>query len=1015
MNTNNQKNTDHHDRLLDTALREVVGQETPPDLSKKILAAAGEQSQPVVTLGAHSKEKLAMSTQQKTRRKRKFYIGAVLAASLLVGAMITLPAIQAPREAALLPARVTHTTKTKEPANHKDAIVDKTIGEAVSIARAAKKALPPQEGTTVTTTNDETVLFDDIKPQINSWRNIIERDENDKLMMAVTPHSIIQEGEEERLNVKVYPVPDLVLPPDTPGKPKGLRSRYAGAPVASSPQQQSSSQRDKETFNFRMGFGRDARIKSDTWGYGGRGGYGGEMGGYGGESPTTLAEPHLAVEADSGLYSTADPALVARRSEVSQQLRKKIEKYQSLASELGGAESPGNYAVLNMKINEVRQIQSQIIKAKENLVEIAVTRAVAEQQARGSDALEQAVAKALVEDPMFANFKANKLSLITKIRASKNRTVQNLSSTIKQLELSLKNLQQESQRYRQEKEAAIRIELKSSPSDFLDQALVENILRRNITKEKIAKLEKLHEAKVAGIEKKSGLSGQLAMLEAEIEQLQQLEKGQGPDASGDRYTRIYENPFIAAEGEQAVSTFSIDVDTASYANVRQFLMQSGQLPPPDAVRIEELINYFSYDYTAPTDDTPFAAHVEVAGCPWHAEHRLVRVGIKGHEIATDRRPQSNLVFLIDVSGSMNEPNKLPLLVEGLKMLTRELGENDRVAIVVYASSEGLALPSTRGDKQDTILAALEQLRAGGSTAGGAGIQLAYKIARENFIEGGVNRVILATDGDFNVGTTSTGDLQRLAESNAQETGVFLTVLGFGRGNLNDAMMEAISGKGNGNYHYVDNRAEARKVLVEEIAGTLVTIAKDVKIQIEFNPSEVAAYRLIGYENRMLETQDFNDDKKDAGEIGAGHTVTAIYEVVPAGVEVETPEVDPLKYQLRAAAAEPSEAAKTTSDADASDELLTLKLRYKQPGGDSSTKLEFPITDNGQTFAEATDDFKFASAVASFGMLLRHSEHRGNTTYSAVLEIAEDGSGKDLHGYRAEFLQLVRQAKVLAGE
>jgi len=779
MNTNNPSTYDHQDRLLDTALREVVGQETPPDLSKKILAAADETSQPLATLGDD-----AMSTQhQSSRRKRNVFIGAALAASLLVGAMIALPTIQAPREAARRPTLGTSRTetKTKEPANHKDVVADETI------ARAVKKALS--------------------KPEVEVWRQIIENDENDKLMMAVTPHIIIEkEGEEERLGisneeqehlkVKVHPVQDLVLPIAATGKQPGQMGGpglNAGTPVASSLQQKPPAQTDKETFSFSMGFGHNGTPKSARWGYSG-----GDFGG-----PETLA------------WNSR------------------------------GGSSP-----------EIPYI---------------------------------------------------------------GRRFRNLG-----------------------------------------------------------------------------------------------EQGQGPDASGDRYTRIYENPFIAAEGDKAVSTFSIDVDTASYANVRQFLMQSGQLPPPDAVRIEELVNYFSYDYTAPTDDTPFAAHVEVAGCPWHADHRLLRVGIKGREVATDRRPQSNLVFLIDVSGSMNEPNKLPLLVEGLKMLTRELGENDLVAIVVYASSEGLALPSTRGDQQDTILAALEKLRAGGSTAGGAGIQLAYKIARENFIEGGVNRVILATDGDFNVGTTSTDELEQLAETNAKETGVFLTVLGFGRGNLNDAMMEAISGKGNGNYHYVDNRAEARKVLVEEISGTLVTIAKDVKIQIEFNPTQVAAYRLIGYENRMLKTQDFNDDKKDAGEIGAGHTVTAIYEVVPAAIKVETleveaPKVDPLKYQLRAEAAAPA------SDADASDELLTLKLRYKQPDGDRSTKLEFPITDNGQPFAEATDDFKFASAVASFGMLLRNSEHCGNATYDAVLEIAEDGAGKDRHGYRAEFLQLVRQAKQLAGE
>ncbi len=485
-----------------------------------------------------------------------------------------------------------------------------------------------------------------------------------------------------------------------------------------------------------------------------------------------------------------------------------------------------------------------------------------------------------------------------------------------------------------------------------------------------------------------------------------IEKGSGPGTSGDQYTRIHENPFIVASGEAAVSTFSIDVDTASYANVRQFLMQAGRLPPPDAVRIEELVNYFDYNYSGPTGEVPFASHVEVAACPWHPEHRLVRIGIKGRDIQRKSRPQSNLVFLIDVSGSMNNPAKLPLLVSGMKLLTRELGENDRVAIVVYASSEGLALPSTRGDKQDTILAALQNLRAGGSTAGGAGIQLAYQVAQDHFIEGGVNRVILATDGDFNVGTTSTAELERMAEAKAKESGIFLTVLGFGRGNLNDAMMEAISGKGNGNYYYVDNQTEARKVLVEEMVGTLITIAKDVKIQVEFNPAQVAGYRLIGYENRMLRTEDFNDDKKDAGEIGAGHTVTALYEIVPAGKSVDAVSVDPLKYQS---------SEKPANNKPASDELLTLKIRYKKPDGDKSTKLEFPINDNGDSFAEATPDFKFAAAVASFGMLLRNSEHRGKTSYDAVLEIATEGSNRDPHGYRAEFLKLVRQAKALAGK
>jgi Ca-activated chloride channel family protein len=485
-------------------------------------------------------------------------------------------------------------------------------------------------------------------------------------------------------------------------------------------------------------------------------------------------------------------------------------------------------------------------------------------------------------------------------------------------------------------------------------------------------------------------------------QLGETELGTGPGTSGDQYTRIYENPFIVAQGENAVSTFSIDVDTASYANVRQFLEQMHCLPPPDAVRIEELVNYFDYDYAGPTDDRPFAAHLEVAGCPWNSEHRLVRIALKGREIDRKARPQSNLVFLIDVSGSMDEPNKLPLLIEGMKLLTRELGENDKVAIVVYASSEGLALASTRGDQQQTILGALDQLRAGGSTAGGAGIQLAYQTAVENFIQGGVNRVILCTDGDFNVGVTSTAELERLAEEKAKDTGVFLTVLGFGRGNLNDAMMEAISGKGNGNYHYVDNLTEARKVLVEEMTGTLITIAKDVKIQVEFNPAKVAGYRLLGYENRMLRTEDFNDDRKDAGEIGAGHTVTALYEVVPVGQEVNTAATDPLKYQGDA------------KPQAASGEMLTLKLRYKEPDGDTSTKIEFPLTDNGKPFVDASEDFQFASAVASFGMLLRNSDHKGNSTLDNVLEIAQGASHHDPHGYRAEFLELARLAKQLAG-
>lgn len=504
------------------------------------------------------------------------------------------------------------------------------------------------------------------------------------------------------------------------------------------------------------------------------------------------------------------------------------------------------------------------------------------------------------------------------------------------------------------------------------------------------------------------LGSQPSMPGRQFEQWHGSEDGDGigPGASGDKYERIYENPFVPAIGGEAVSTFSVDVDTASYANVRQML-QSGHMPPADAVRLEELVNYFDYGYEGPSaeSEAPFAAHVETAECPWQPKHRLVRIGVKGREVATEKRPQSNLVFLVDISGSMNSPEKLPLVVHGMTQLAQQLGENDRVAIVVYASSEGLVLPSTPGTEQATIVAALENLRAGGSTAGGAGIKLAYQIAEDNFIEGGVNRVILCTDGDFNVGTTSTSELERLVEKKAKDTGVFLSCIGFGRGNLNDAMMEKITGIGNGNYYYVDGERESERVFVKGMTGMLVTIAKDVKIQIEFNPTKVAGYRLLGYENRMLETQDFNDDKKDAGEIGAGHTVTCLYEIVPMGEEVQAADIDELKYQ--------SPASFTT--AAESDELLTLKMRYKKPDEDVSTKLEWPANDSGESFGEASDDLQFAAAAASFGMLLRDSQHKGDASYDAVLEIAQSAIGEDSEGERAEFVELVKTAKNLAGQ
>src|SRR5437016_5076263 len=434
------------------------------------------------------------------------------------------------------------------------------------------------------------------------------------------------------------------------------------------------------------------------------------------------------------------------------------------------------------------------------------------------------------------------------------------------------------------------------------------------------------------------------------------------------YDHILENPFLDAK-DNPLSTFSIDVDTASYSNIRRFINE-GSLPPKDVVRVEEMINYFSYDYAQPTDQKPFAVHVDAASCPWETSHRLVRIGLKGKEIATDKRGPSNLVFLLDVSGSMMPSERLPLVKQAMRLLVEKLTENDRVAIVVYAGGSGLALPSTTGDHKEQILEALENLQAGGSTNGAEGIQLAYKIAADNFIKGGVNRVILATDGDLNVGVTNQGDLIRLIEEKAK-SGVFLSVLGVGTDNLKDSTMQKLADKGNGNYAYLDALDEARKVLVQQMNGTLVTIAKDVKVQVEFNPARVASYRLIGYEKRMLRKEDFNNDKVDAGEIGAGHTVTALYEVVPVGVSANptanVPPVDPLKY---------SKPEKATLS---SDEMLTVKLRYKKPDEDKSQLIERPVLDSNAAFASTSPDFKLAAAVAEFGMLLRDSEHKGNGT------------------------------------
>jgi len=472
-----------------------------------------------------------------------------------------------------------------------------------------------------------------------------------------------------------------------------------------------------------------------------------------------------------------------------------------------------------------------------------------------------------------------------------------------------------------------------------------------------------------------------------------------PQFNTEGYDEIRENEFLSVS-ENPLSTFSIDVDTASYANVRRFL-EAGQRPPRDAVRIEELLNYFHYDYPAPTGEDPFAVHVEVAECPWNHEHRLARIGLKGREIDRGETAGSNLVFLIDVSGSMQPANKLPLLKSALKLLVKQLDSRDQVAIVVYAGASGLVLPSTPGDQTREILHALGKLRSGGGTNGGAGLRLAYKVARENFIQGGVNRVILATDGDFNLGITTHAELLALIEKDAR-AGIFLTALGFGMGNYKDGRLELLTARGNGNYAYIDRLAEARKVLVEQMDGTLVTIAKDVKIQVEFNPVEVGAYRLIGYENRMLRKEDFNDDRKDAGEIGAGHTVTALYEIVPPDGTTMTPEVDPLKYQAPA----------TQSDAAEGGELLTVNLRYKEPDEHSSRHLTVSVTDADDSLAAASPDFKFAAAVAEFGLLLRDSAHKGDASLEQVQLLGLEGRDADEGGYRAEFYELVERAKQL---
>lgn len=474
-----------------------------------------------------------------------------------------------------------------------------------------------------------------------------------------------------------------------------------------------------------------------------------------------------------------------------------------------------------------------------------------------------------------------------------------------------------------------------------------------------------------------------------------------PNLNTEEYNLIEENRFHLAQ-ENALSTFSIDVDKASYSNVRRFL-NYGRLPQKDAVRIEELINYFTYAYPQPSGQHPFSITTEVSQCPWNPKHQLVHIGLQGKRIDAKNLPPSNLTFLIDVSGSMNDENKLPLLKESMKLLVKELREDDRVSIVVYAGAAGLVLPPTNGESKRRIIDAFERLQAGGSTAGGAGIELAYKVAQENFVKNGNNRVILCTDGDFNVGASSEAELVRLIEDKRQ-SGIYLTVLGYGMGNYKDSKMEQLADKGNGNYAYIDNLQEAKKTLVSEFGGTLFTIAKDVKIQVEFNPAKVKSYRLIGYENRKLNKEDFNDDKKDAGEIGSGHSVTALYEVVPVGVGEDEKNTDDLKYQT----------SMLKDGAASSNEMMTVKFRYKKPESETSTLLDVPVLHSQVVKHEkSSDDFRFAAAVAMFGMLLRDSEHKGESTYDNAFALAKKALGTDEESYRKDFLEMIQRAKSLA--
>lgn len=545
----------------------------------------------------------------------------------------------------------------------------------------------------------------------------------------------------------------------------------------------------------------------------------------------------------------------------------------------------------------------------------------------------------------------------------------------------------------------ITVIMKKNPQALSDVVVVAGV---GINKEK----------KALGYALRPGLSGHVSGLyiktNQEPERLEEDERYPYPihddtDFNTEGYSKITDNPFLSVN-QNPLSTFSIDVDGAAYSNVRRFINQRS-LPPAGAIRIEELINYFSYDYAQPKNDHPFAVQTELVKCPWNKAHHLALIALQGKKIEEENLPPSNLVFLVDVSGSMMDENKLPLVKASLELLTEKLRPQDKVALVVYAGAAGLVLDATPGNQKAKIREAIQALEAGGSTAGGDGIKLAYKTARKNFMQKGNNRIILCTDGDFNVGESSDDAMERLIEQE-RKSGVFLSVLGFGMGNYQDAKMQILADKGNGNHAYIDGISEAKKVFVNEFGGTLFTIAKDVKLQIEFNPAMVKGYRLIGYENRMLAKEDFNNDAKDAGELGSGHTVTALYEIIPAGSNETIDDVDALRYQKNTS---PKESVSFGS------EYMFVKLRYKKPDGDKSILLTHPVNNQIGDISKSTSNIQFAASVAAFGMLLRNSPHKGDTRFDLVYELAQNAIGTDLEGYRKEYLRLVRDAAMLSRE